>query len=244
MERCVRCGLVYVNPRIADFEEIYEKQETMLNYFLDRAATDETAFRFPLSLIERLKPRGSVLDVGCGTGNLLLQLREKGYDCTGVELNRGCVTYGREEKGLDIRQGTVERLDFGGERFDVITILSTLEHVGHPMQTLLRAQSLLKEDGLLLVTVPNFRYIGFRIGKVLRMKTKTLDPTAHLFYFTLATLRAMCEKAGLRMMCGECGWVTSLRAERKVKDLVKRIIFPVSNRLEWGSTITMVLQRA
>ncbi|MCX5887666.1 MAG: hypothetical protein NT096_17445, partial [Proteobacteria bacterium] len=76
---CVKCGLIYVNPRISNFEEIYVGQKGMLKYFLERASSDRTAFKLPLSLIERFKTAGSVLDIGCGTGNFLLQLKEKGY---------------------------------------------------------------------------------------------------------------------------------------------------------------------
>jgi 2-polyprenyl-3-methyl-5-hydroxy-6-metoxy-1,4-benzoquinol methylase len=241
---CVKCGLIYVNPRISNFEEIYRDQKGMLKYFLEREPSDRTAFKLPLSLIEQFKPAGSVFDIGCGSGNFLLQLKEKGYDCCGVELNRDCVKFGREKRGLDIREGTLETADFGGKKFDLITVLSTLEHMGHPLRALVRVKSLLREDGIVIISVPNIRYLPFHIQHALGMQTKTLDPTAHLFYFSPPTLRMMCEKAGLGAIYHECGLVSSVKAENPVKDMIKKIIFPVSNRFAWGSTITIVLKEA
>ena len=238
----MKCGLIYVNPRIPNFEEIYRDQKGMLKYFLERASSDRTAFKLPLSLIERFKPAGSILDIGCGTGNFLLQLRKKGYECYGVELNRDCVKFGREKRGLDIREGILETADFGGKKFDLITVLSTLEHMGHPLRTLLRVKSLLQEEGIVMISVPNIRYLPFHIQHALGMQTKTLDPTAHLFYFSPPTLRMICEKAGLTVIYQECGLVSSVRVNGKIRDWIKRAIFPISNRCEWGSTITMVLK--
>jgi 2-polyprenyl-3-methyl-5-hydroxy-6-metoxy-1,4-benzoquinol methylase len=241
---CVKCGLIYVNPRISNFEEIYAGQKGMLKYFLEREPSDRTAFKLPLSLIKRFKPAGSVLDIGCGTGNFLLQLKEKGYECCGVELNRDCVKFGREKRGLDIREGTIETADFGGKKFDLITVLSTLEHMGHPLRALLKVKSLLQEDGIVMISVPNIRYLPFRIQYAFGEKTKTLDPTAHLFYFSPPILRMMGKKAGLTVIYHECGLVSSVRAANPLKDMIKKIIFPLSNRLEWGSTITIVLKEA
>jgi len=240
---CINCSLIYVNPRISNFEEIYRNQNGMLKYFLERESSDETAFKLPLSLIGKYRPGGSALDIGCGIGNFLLQLKERGYDCSGIELNRECVKYGREKRGLEIREGSLETTDFGEKKFDLITILSTLEHIGHPLRVLTQAQSLLKGNGIIIVSVPNIRYLAFRIQHVLGVKTKTLDPTAHLYYFSPSTLRLMCEKAGLKVVYHECGLVSSISVENPIKDWIKKIIFPLSNRLEWGSTITMVLKK-
>jgi len=239
---CAQCGLIYVNPRISNFEEIYRNQETMLKYFLEKVSSDLTAFKLPLSLIERFKPKGLVLDIGCGIGNFLLQLKEKGYECFGIELNKDCVRYAGEVRGLTIKEGRIEDIDFGEERFDLITILSTLEHMGHPVKVLSKVRSLLRDDGVVIISVPNVGYLSFRIGKALHIRTKTLDPTAHLFYFSPATLLKMGEKAGLKMIYHECGLVSSVRVKERVKDWIKRIVFPLTNRLEWGSTITMVLK--
>ena len=240
---CINCGLIYVNPRISNFVEIYRDQNGMLKYFLERESSDKTSFNLPLSLIERFTSAGSALDIGCGIGNFLLQLKERGYDCSGLELNRECVKYGREKRGLEINEGSLETIDFGEKRFDLITILSTLEHMGHPLRALSQTRSLLKGDGIIIVAVPNIRYLAFRIQHALGMETKTLDPTAHLFYFSPSTLRMICEKVGLTVIYQEYGLVSSVRSGNLVKDVIKKVIFPMSNRFEWGSTITGVLKR-
>lgn len=234
--------MIYVNPRINNFEEIYQNQKSLVNYFLKREIADRTAFKLPLKLIEKYKPQGVALDIGCGIGNFLLLLKERGFKCFGVELNRECIIYGKEKRGLNILEGPLEKIDLPEKSFDLITILSTLEHMGHPLNTLTKARSLLKDDGIILISVPNIQYLFFRIQNTLGIKTKVLDPTAHLFYFTPATLRMLCEKTGLRVIYEEYALVSSVRVKNLIKEIIKRLIFLFSNHLQWGSTITMVLK--
>ncbi len=61
-----------------DFYEKYHQQ-----YFTDTVAIDPQSFLDPL--IALLKPKATILDIGCGSGRDLLWLKNKGYTPTGFE---------------------------------------------------------------------------------------------------------------------------------------------------------------
>ena len=65
--------------------------------------------------------KGSVLDIGCGTGALLQAFRKRGYKVQGVDLAGGMLHHARR-RGLDCRIADVIRgLDFGEKSFDLVT---------------------------------------------------------------------------------------------------------------------------
>jgi 2-polyprenyl-3-methyl-5-hydroxy-6-metoxy-1,4-benzoquinol methylase len=244
--RCTNCNLVYVNPRRSDFEEGYATNEKALPYFLSKMHSESSAFFFPASVLLKFKQRGMVLDVGCGIGHFLLEMRKRSFQVYGIELNQQCAEYGREHFGLEISPGTLDAAPFGDKQFDVITLLSTLEHLGTPQELLRNVKRVLKDDGVILMSLPNIRYLLLRIVHLMRwdMHSTMLDPTGHLYYFSRETLRGLCKVVGLTVVYEECGLVSSLRAEGSFyKNIVKKIVFPISNYMELGSMLTFVCKK-
>jgi 2-polyprenyl-3-methyl-5-hydroxy-6-metoxy-1,4-benzoquinol methylase len=103
-------------------------------------------------------PYGSkVLDAGCGSGRFLEMLREKrscqgvGLDISDVAVNltasRGFAAFVCKLPDLpkELESGT----------FNVCVLLETLEHISKPVETIERLATLLKEDGLIVVSVPD-----------------------------------------------------------------------------------------
>jgi SAM-dependent methyltransferase len=100
-----------------------------------------------------------ILDAGCGTGGLLLQLKEKGYpDVTGFDLSPDAVTYARESSGVDVQLIDINKLDsaYAKNSFDIITshdIVCLLQE-GQDKTALAQLLSVLKPGGLLLMNFP------------------------------------------------------------------------------------------
>jgi 2-polyprenyl-3-methyl-5-hydroxy-6-metoxy-1,4-benzoquinol methylase len=133
------------------------------------AALEETHWwfaarrRIVLTLLRReLRGRRDLrlLDVGCGAGGMLAYLREFGT-VTGVDPSPDAVAYAAAQAGADVRFGTLpDGLPFTAqEKFDVITLLDVLEHVEADQESLRTLRTLLKPGGLLIVTVPAFRFL-------------------------------------------------------------------------------------
>ena len=201
--RCPKCGLVYVNPRAGTFEKDYEDAGSAVAYFLAKESYDfhpRSPYHRVAAQIATLRPGAKVLDVGTGTGTFLEVMERHGLQGTGIEINRACVKYGVERRGRRLLQGSIERVtDLPPSWFDAATLIQTLEHVGNPVATLRAVRRYLKPGGLLYVDVPNYDFLLSRVERVLRSNlTRHWDPTAHLYYFTMRTLRLVVEAAGYR----------------------------------------------
>ena len=72
----------------------------------------------------------SVLDVGCGFGQLTDYLRRKGFDAVGVDLLEACVVAGRERfPQADLRVSKTETLDAPDKSYDTVILKDTIHHI-------------------------------------------------------------------------------------------------------------------
>jgi SAM-dependent methyltransferase len=115
--------------------------------------------------------RGRLLEIGCGSGLLLMRFRDAGYDVEGVELSPADAAHGRERYGLPIREGRVEALTLECERYDAVVLINVLEHILDPAALLTRAYEVLRPGGCLVAGVPVVdsayaRLLGARWGAV------------------------------------------------------------------------------
>lgn len=90
----------------------------------------------------------SLLDVGCAMGVLLEEARRVGYRAQGIDISKEAVMYCRK-KGLRVSQ-TWPRNTFG-----VITAFEVIEHERDPLGMMQRVHSLLKTEGVAVLTTPN-----------------------------------------------------------------------------------------
>lgn len=96
---------------------------------------------------------GSVLDIGCGRGELMQRLGSSGYAVQGCDVDKECVTlssrYGEVLEGdlLDISTASFP------DKFDCVVMSHVIEHTENPREAVTRAASLSK--GILVISVPN-----------------------------------------------------------------------------------------
>jgi len=140
--------------------------------------------------------RGRLLDIGCGNGYFLVQMRDLGWDVVGVEPDPKAVKVARDHFGLRVFQGTLEEAKFPDDSFDVITMNHVIEHVPDPIGLLSECRRILKPNGKLVVVTPNIKSLGrYLFGK----SWVHWDPPRHLFLFSSKSLRTCAEKAGLKV---------------------------------------------
>lgn len=138
--------------------------------------------------------RGRLLDVGCGSGQFLSQMRELGWQVRGVEPDPKAVQFAHKQFNLEVFQGMLEEADLPNDSFDVITINHVIEHVPNPIGLLAECHRVLKPDGKLVVVTPNIKSLGQRLfGE----HWFCWDPPRHLFLFSLKALRTCAERAEL-----------------------------------------------
>ncbi len=179
--------------------------------------------------IARLVPEGSrVLDLGCGTGELLAHLmRERGCTGYGVELNdanvQACVARGVNVIQLNLEDGLAL---FGDSSFDVVLQIDTLQHLRNT-EVMLRETARVGRMGI--VAFPNFAHWPNRLA-VLRGRmpvTKVLPyqwyDTPNIRVGTLRDFRALALKNRLHILDEfglqdgrELRWWPNVRASRAV----------------------------
>jgi 2-polyprenyl-3-methyl-5-hydroxy-6-metoxy-1,4-benzoquinol methylase len=202
--KCNNCGLVYVNPRptIKEMRKFYPP-EYYARPFGTIKMTDKYKKEMRLIFHNRYKPfskykrKGKVLEIGCGDGYFLKFLKEKGYEVMGVELSLYASRYAREVLGLDVFTGTFEEFPAQKKSFDIICLFEVLEHLHNPLSSLHKIKDLLKDDGILVITVPNFSsFQRIIFGKSWHI----IDLPRHLYHFTKNTLREMLKRTGLSIL--------------------------------------------
>lgn len=156
--RCGICGLWYVNPQptpdeLAQFYAEYDEGEQwreMQGHF-NRAVQ---------RIVCRFKSGGDALDVGSGSGNFLVCMREAGFSVFGLEPSRTGSQFARSVHGVETFNGMVEDYVATSDprSFDVVTLLNVLEHLRDPGRTLTQLRQLLKPGAIVAVVVPDARF--------------------------------------------------------------------------------------
>jgi SAM-dependent methyltransferase len=198
--RCRRCDLARTAPAPseAELDGYYPKgyHSTTKRYRggMDRVLSMVHASR--IRTIERLLAGpGSVLDIGCGPGVLINQMRSRGWRVRGTERSPSAAQQARDVFHLDVTAIDVDTLVADGATYDAVVLWHVAEHLRAPQETVRGIAQLLRPGGVLLIAVPNFGSPEARIG---RAGWFHLDVPRHLIHFTATTLTAILEPAGLR----------------------------------------------
>ena len=146
--------------------------------------------KFPVSLREfpaPLKRTSSILDFGCGAGDLLRTLSAFGFtNLTGAD---PYIESDLRFPGVNIFKKGFAELD---GKFDLIMLHHSFEHLPDPAGSLLQIQRLLADDGTVLIRIPVVNYAWERYG----VNWVQLDPPRHLFLFTERSFKMLAAKAG------------------------------------------------
>jgi len=168
---------------------------------------NNNGMRFDLKLIASwIEPGAKVLDLGCGTGDLLYHLREKkSAQGTGIEKNELKVTQ-CIQKGLSVLQGDIneELLDYPENSFDYVILSQTLQQVYEPL-TLIHSLMRVGEKGI--VSFPNFSHWRIRFQLLLsgyapitRQLPYQWYDTPNIRVISLKDFRKFIKENGLRII--------------------------------------------
>lgn len=103
-----------------------------------------------------------VLDVGCGVGQVVQQLQNRGLDAQGVDVSEPNIRAAkRRAGGCALYDG--KRLPFDGGYFHAVGAFNVLEHVEEPEDFIRELARVLAPSGRLVISSPNFlRVLGWR----------------------------------------------------------------------------------
>ena len=119
-----------------------------------------------------------VLDAACGSGYGTKILAEDAGEVVGMDISSEAIAYARNEymqSNTRYVVGSVEKLPFEDQVFDVIVSFETIEHVNETIQNafLNEIKRVLKEDGILIMSTPNKKkFTDERGGKLSKYHVK------------------------------------------------------------------------
>ena len=151
-----------------------------------------------------------ILEVGCGEGAFCAALKTANREIWGVEMNENAA-----QKATDhctfVLVGDFNAVydQLPKNHFDCVIFNDVLEHMYAPWDTIQLVKSLLSPAGVLVSSIPNFRYISNLITEVLfegefRYKPEggILDDT-HIRFFTTKSIRRMFNEQGYQVLVHE-----------------------------------------
>jgi len=184
-------------PDISELAKYYETEEYISHTDAKRNLFEkvyhmvrEYAIKKKVALINAEQEKGSLLDIGCGTGDFLSAAKNNGWKVTGIEPNENArikANSKTDNKVFDIAK--LENLPV--DSFDVITLWHVLEHLPNLEEQIQVFKKLLKSNGSLIIAVPNHKsfdanyYADFWAA---------YDVPRHLWHFSQSSIKNLFRK--------------------------------------------------
>ena len=191
--------------------------------------TDQKRLHFISSMLKQSITEGAeVLDIGCGNGIITRSLGHAGFNVLGVDVSDKAIEKARllnKLSNVRFEVRSAEQLVADGQQYEAIICSEVLEHLHQPDNLLKVLRKILKENGILIVTVPNgkggrellvtkpvqaimkhFPYCWKMLNNLKRMlgyKGTTVqsdaDDLSHVQFFTIESLSALASSGGFRI---------------------------------------------
>ena len=188
------------NTATSHFDEVWPRKHD----------ADGVAVRYTAGQNERVDkaldilPTGdSLLDIGCGTGLLCAQAKDRFQSVYGIDI---AVSPVETARSLGVKPVVADfgnfDLPFSDDAFDVVTSLSSIQYAMEPLAFLRECRRVMKPGGKLVISVPNMRTVGKIYRLVVRGEFPTVskDAVGHdggtLRYFCYRDLANLLEDAG------------------------------------------------
>ncbi|MEM7372216.1 MAG: class I SAM-dependent methyltransferase [Bacteroidota bacterium] len=131
---------------------------------------------------------GKILDIGCGTGEFLGTMKQAGWNALGLEPDPGAREQANKNFGLTVEPS--DHLFAISDSYDVISMWHVLEHVHQLHENIDQIYSLLKEDGVLLIAVPNYQSLD---AGYYQEFWAAYDVPRHLYHFSSKAMSSLME---------------------------------------------------
>ncbi len=245
VKKCSKCFLVFLDPQ--PNQALLKKHYPSVNYYSYYRSKRRGAFEvlreylfkhyystniFSLLIstfiqnvpaIPSYVRDGKILDVGCGDGDTLVQLKKMGWETYGLDIDSKAIEIAKK-RGINARLGTFREISkYPDNYFDAIRLYHVIEHLDNPSECLSLISKKLKKEGELLIGTPN---IESPVAVLFRSYWYNLDTPRHLFLFSPQTLGKLLNKNDFAInnmeFCSAGGILGSL--QYIVGDLLKRRI--------------------
>lgn len=209
-DQCADCGLLFVTCDVTEeyLNKLYSSESVdWQKEFLDSDVSVGNARIAEFRKLSKImiahgeKPQGGrakLLDFGCQTGEFCKLTNEiADVEPFGVEMSQDYAEHALSLWGEgQVHVGTLDEAPFDKHSFDFISAQETLEHLVDPQKTLGQLRSLLKDNGIILISVPSSDYfiLKKKVFNAIGRRDQALVHT-HIYNFTPSSMRKMLEKS-------------------------------------------------
>jgi SAM-dependent methyltransferase len=201
---CNHCGLIFSQQQLSEdsakifygeyYRKIYEgvPEPTLDHGYYKHLYTGKMVPKVPRFIGQD----STVLELGCGGGWNLLPFLKKGVRHVGYDYDGYMIKFGRERYGLSLREGGLETAQVDQIRADFVIISHVLEHINDPITFMRGVSAVLKEGGLVRITVPCLDCLGYFGGSGIGYRLGMALQNAHTYTFSEKTLHELLLIAG------------------------------------------------
>lgn len=212
--KCQKCNLGYLDPQPSQrtlkkhypttkyYAYTKKKQkrtlEKLRDYLIQHYYNPTILVKILTTVIKNVpampsyKKNGKVLDLGCGTGETLLQLEKLGWKVYGIDIDKKALQIAKQAGLKNVRYGTYETLNkYPDNFFDCIRLYHVVEHLDNPSLFLSLARKKLKKNGELVMGTPNLESV---VAKTFKSYWYNLDSPRHLYLFAPKNLHMILKK--------------------------------------------------
>ena len=213
--KCRACGYVSADMRLTDEElvALYNEQFFTGAEFSDYAADEKffrKNFRLRFKELEKfLDParHQRLLEIGSAYGFFLDEVRDEFESLQGIDITDAGVRHARERFQLDVVQADFLAHDYGAQKFDVVCMWDTIEHLRAPNQYIEKIAAHTEPGALLAVTTADVDSLNARLRKG---QWRMIHPPTHLHYFSVQTLARLLDNYGFDVIYNRyCGFYRS-----------------------------------
>lgn len=195
---CTSCGhiITFPTPSTDTIEKIYKDSYPYAIHHTIKSEKVRRAQNLIKFISLETRTSQTLLDLGCGEGELVQEAVKRGWQATGVDINAPSTRSGNET----YIKSSIE--DFAlrpnNPRFDIIVMSHSLEHLSDHQKLLYAVEKhLLKDSGKLAIVVPNPYSIT---AQVFRRKWGYWQVPVHLHHFSVRSLQSTVESTGLQLV--------------------------------------------
>jgi 2-polyprenyl-3-methyl-5-hydroxy-6-metoxy-1,4-benzoquinol methylase len=201
--QCQKCGLIYASDILndAEIEKFYINNSIYQNgwaYSYDiEVAQKNLPTHTPLvnKILKFRTGQEACLEIGCGYGKLLFELKPHFSTVEGIELNEVTSAQGKKLFGIKIYTKKLEELNLSSEFYDVVILNQVIEHLNN-LDLFEDIVRILKPNGIVCIACPNADSLSM---KILKGKHIHVSTHGHINMFNHKSIRSLADNYGFNL---------------------------------------------
>ena len=168
---------------------------------------------------------GVILDVGCGNGHMLTEYKRLNWKTYGSEVGDESAKLA-QEAGHQVFVGELLDANYPNNFFDVVTLWDSLEHIHNPLESLSDIYRIIKPNGKIYISVPNY---GSWYARLFKDQWFMFTAPLHYYHYTDKTLSNLLAKSGFKDVSiehplGDTGFAQTIATVVAGRKLLKSIV--------------------